>query len=163
MDISTGTVVASFVVPVALGGAIFTMLRQSIKSGDEALLLAIKDVKKDLTKDIEDSLTDTSKCEKALHKRMDKFDTGLNLKMSKGGCQRVQNRVDGEFLHIKDLIEVQSNQNNRDHEALIKTLDIMGRKQDAITEGQAEMITCLALLSENIPCIPEKKKNGGGE
>lgn len=161
MDVSLGTIAASFALPIFLGGIIFTLLRASIKTGDDALLAAIKEVKSDLTKDIEDAFLDTSKCEKALHKRIDKFDHGLNLKMSKGGCQRVQDRIGGEFRHMKSLIEVQSSQNNRDHEALIKTLDLMGKKQDAITEGQAEMITCLALLSENIPCTPVKDRKNG--
>ena len=163
MEISIATIVASFVFPIFLGGIIFTLFRNSIKTMNDNLVVMIKDVKADLTKDIEDSHADTYKCEKALHRRLDKLDEGLNTKMSKGGCQRVQDRIAMETKYTRELVAAQGKQNSKEHEALIKTLEIVDKKQDASNEGMAEIITCLALLSENIPCIPGKNDKPKGE
>lgn len=163
MDVPNAIIAGSFIFPVAVAGGFFGLLRYTNKKDIETLALSIKDVKVDLTKDIEDSLQTTSKCEKALHRRLDKFETGLDTKMSKGGCQRVQERIAMETKHTRELVSAQGAQNTKEHDALIKTLDIVDKKQDASNEGMAEIITCLALLSENVPCIPgkDKKRNGG--
>lgn len=158
MDISTGTVVASFVFPIFLGGVILSLIRSTVKTMNNSLIDMIKEVKVDLTKDIEDTVFNTTKCERVIHKRLDKVDEGLNAKMSKGGCTRTQLRIDSEFKHVKELVHTQTTQNSKDHDALMKSLCVMDKKQDASNEGMAEIITCLALLSENIPCTPTKKK-----
>ena len=156
MEIPNAIIAGSFVFPVAVAGSFFALLRFSNKKDIETLAQTIKDVKVDLTKDIEVSLKETSKCEKVLHHRLDKIDVGLNTKMSKGGCQRVQDRITMETEHTRELVVAQGQQNSKEHEALIKTLEIVDKKQDASNEGMAEVITCLALLSENVPCIPGK-------
>ena len=162
MEIPNAIIAGSFVFPVAVAGSFFASLRYSSKKDMGILAQAIKDVKVDLTKDIENSLAETTKCEKVLHRRLDKVEDGLNAKMSKGGCQRVQDRIAMETKHTRELVAAQGQQNSKEHEALIKTLDIVDKKQDASNEGMAEIITCLALLSENVPCTPGKSKQNGG-
>ena len=162
MEVPNTIIAGSFIFPIAVAGSFFGLLRNSNKRDIETLAKAIKEVKVDLTKDIEDSLKTTTKCEKALHRRLDKFETGLDTKMSKGGCQRVQDRMAMETKHTRELVAAQGTQNTKEHDALIKTLDIVDKKQDASNEGMAEIITCLALLSENVPCIPGKDKNKDG-
>ena len=162
MEIPNAIIAGSFVFPVAVASAFFAILRNSNKKDNATLIEMVKEVKVDLVKDIENSLAETTKCEKVLHRRLDKVEEGLNAKMSKGGCQRVQDRIAMETKHTRELVAAQGQQNSKEHEALIKTLDIVDKKQDASNEGMAEIITCLALLSENVPCIPGKNKKNGG-
>ena len=154
MELTYIVIAGLFSVTAAGVTIVFNMLRSTKHRDNTALVKMIKEVKVDFTREIKDSLKETSKCEKILHRRIDKVDEGLNAKMSKGGCQRVQDRIAMETKHTRELVAAQGQQNTKEHEALIKTLEIVDKKQDASNEGMAEIITCLALLSENVPCIP---------
>ncbi len=150
MEIPVSILVLGFTATAGLIGVVWGMLRSKIESGDK--VLADK---------IENSFEETTKCEKVLHKRIDKVENGLNCKVSISGCDKTQRLVEAEIVHTKEMIESFASQQAKDHGALIKTLDILGKKQDATNETMGEMAVCLALLSEKIPCPSSGKREYG--
>ncbi len=91
-----------------------------------------------------------------INKRLDRFEKGLNAKMSTTTWELEKKLITNNFHNLQTLVKDSHSENVDGHSKIEATLNTMSKNQNE-TNGEVKdslhnINTCLALLSEKISC-----------
>ncbi len=91
-----------------------------------------------------------------INKRLDRFEKGLNAKMSTTTWELEKKLITNNFHNLQTLVKDSHSENVDGHSKIEATLSTMSKNQNK-TNGEVKdslhnINTCLALLSEKISC-----------